>query len=353
MENTFEQLYGLTEAQRIDARNVARQNIVARQGAEPQRHEFEHHAANEWPTWVSRLVIGFAGVLLVAAALVSYFRITAAGRQHYLETLGGSTRADVVGLAAFIMAEAMVIVSASMRAHVPEGKKWVTTITTLLGLAMAFVGNAVITRPELAWSWAAAWGILETFTPPIAVLVVALLLEGTLASAVQRRHANEVAYQQARAAWLDATRAPEDDLAWRGVYASALRTALLNANTAQGTGRGLSARRDIVRGMTDDDWRRLVWREMNANQWFEGGDGVPPRGTDGTLANAPVRGDFVPPRADLHQSDPIDRVVGHLGRCSQDAELSVRDLAAKLDVSRSTAHRAKKEYSNGRQQEDR
>src|SRR5690606_18590788 len=103
-----------------------------------------------------------------------------------------------------------------------------------------------------------AW--LESVAPPILVLSTAYVLKEQALESIERRHANERAFQAALTDWQAATGNPEEHPQWSQFYANALRDALRKAN---------NRRRETLSQMTQDDWRIAVFREMQAERWYE------------------------------------------------------------------------------------
>ena len=73
------------------------------------------------------------------------------------------------------------------------------------------------------------------------------------------RHANERAYQEAVNLWQQATADPESHPHWMQFYANALRDAIRKAN---------NRRKDAIMSLTTADWRALVYRELQADDWY-------------------------------------------------------------------------------------
>lgn len=78
--------------------------------------------------------------------------------------------------------------------------------------------------------------------------------------AIELRHANERAYQEAVNNWQRATINPEAHSQWMQFYANALRDALRKAN---------SRRREALEGLNTANWRALIYRELQADNWYE------------------------------------------------------------------------------------
>jgi hypothetical protein len=102
-----------------------------------------------------------------------------------------------------------------------------------------------------------AW--LEAIAPPLLVLSTAYVLKEQLLDSIKMRHANERAYQEAVNLWLTATADPESHPHWMQFYANALRDAIRKAN---------SRRKDALAELTTADWRALVYRELQAENWY-------------------------------------------------------------------------------------
>ena len=126
-------------------------------------------------------------------------------------------------------------------------------ITTILSL----MGNIQISLPGHMNS-PFAW--LESVAPPILVLSTAYVLKEQALESIERRHANERAFQAVLTDWQVAVSDPEDHPQWLQFYANALRDALRKTN---------NRRQETLTQMTQDDWRVAVTREMEADLWYE------------------------------------------------------------------------------------
>jgi hypothetical protein len=142
---------------------------------------------------------------------------------------------------------------------------------------IAVIGNIQIAVQHTGQSfdWLIAWlralenqpfGFLEAVAPPLLTLVAALVLKEQALDSVAARHANERAFQAALADWKAATSDPEMSPTWSQTYANALKHKLVEVN---GRGRGQADRREIMAGLTPADWRALVYRELQADSWYD------------------------------------------------------------------------------------
>jgi len=266
-QQALEMLIPLTEEERLDARERARKNVIRSFGPRPTRDQFKDYAASDYPRWLTIGVGLMLVIVFAAAANVSVFRVFTAGRDHFLETIGIEWQAAIVGASSFLLAEFMVIAATvAMRIYFKGRDRWLMAFPIILGLLMAFVGNWSISQPKVEFTASGLWSILETATPPAAVLFMAVIGERLILEALRNRHRNEQAFQEALAEWLRVTAEPEKSPAWRGSYANALKEVIREVNV---NGRGQKERREFMQQMRGPEWSAVVMREMRADQWFE------------------------------------------------------------------------------------
>jgi hypothetical protein len=125
-----------------------------------------------------------------------------------------------------------------------------------IATAIALVGNVQVALPG-HHSSPFAW--LEAIAPPLLVLSTAYVLKEQLLESIEMRHANERAYQEAVNLWQSATADPEHHPRWMQFYANALRDAIRKAN---------NRRKDAQASLNTGDWRALVYRELQADNWY-------------------------------------------------------------------------------------
>lgn len=294
MQN-LELLYGLSEDQRIDAKERARALIIRRAGDKPQPEQFRRAALprpdraqyadthiSRYPAWLTKAVGGVMLLVFVAAAMPSLFRLFTAGRDYFAHGINDPVQAAIVGLSTFLLAEFLIVLSTiSARVYFTGRSRLLFAAPVAMGLAVALVGNWTITQPGDIFGW------LETIVPPVSVVFIALVLEKLILDSIHARHANEKAYQAAlndwkqatadqQAAeesayhdavrrWQDMTREPEQADDWTQVYATALREGLRAANAR---GRGMRERVEVMQSLNGRDWSRLVRREMDQDRWY-------------------------------------------------------------------------------------
>lgn len=264
MNQNLHKLQQLTEDQRLDARDRARQMVVKSLGLRPTREQYSHTSISKYPGWVTKLVAGFMLVAFIASAIPSLFRLFNAGRDYYLHSIDVQWQATLVGLSAFLLAEFLIVLSTVTASIFYRGRaKLLWAIPVIMGLLMALVGNYVVAQPS------DFWGLLETFIPPLSVIFIAVAGERLILDSIKTRHANERAYQEALTQYNQVVNDPEHHTRWNQFYANALKESLRDA---QSGGRGTKERQEIVTTLNSRDWAALVRREMVADRWFESVD---------------------------------------------------------------------------------
>jgi len=248
----------LTDSERIAARQTALRNVVHAIGDEPDRAVYLRYSASEYPRWLTGLVVVGMLIVFLAAFALSIFRLFTAGRDYFLLGIPDPTQAAIAGVAIFLMAEFMVIVSTLvMRVYFEGRARLLMALPIGIGVAIALVGNGVIGKPG------DLFGALETFAPPLAVLFMAIIGERLLLTTLRQRRAGELAYQQALAEWKQATAQPEQSPLFAQYYANALKDQLIRVNGRR------TAVKELLPEMTVEHWRYLVSREIAAANWFE------------------------------------------------------------------------------------
>lgn len=295
------ELQPLTEDDRIEARERARALVVRAVGEQPSPEMFTEASMSEYPAWLGRLSVLLMVLVFLAAGAVSFFRLFTAGRDGFLHTINVEYQAVIVGLATFVLAEFLVITSTLLGSIYVEGRlqKALNTLAIVAGLLVAFVGNWHVTRPSAAFMW------LETLVPPFAVLATALLGEKMLLRSLKTRQAQKTAYQQALADWKHATADPESSPRWKSVYATVLREKLREVNSS---GQGKTRRVEIMASLDRASWRALVYREIDADNWYADDEQPPalplPALVISANGNQRQDGDFLSAPAEVMTSTP-------------------------------------------------
>jgi len=249
----------LTQEQRQAARQAARQAIVRSIGPRPTREQFAHHTVSKYPRTVTRLISILCIVLLMAAFTPSAIRLYVIGSQTFGQAVDNTMAMTSVGLATVLSAEVGQVVFSLALATLGTSRssRRLLYASMAISTVLALTGNIQIalpghTRSPFAW--------LEAVAPPLLVLSTAYVLKEQVLETVEQRHADERAYLQALAEWQTATADPEQHPNWPQVYANALRDALRRANYR---------RQEALSALTLADWRALVYRELQADLWYE------------------------------------------------------------------------------------
>jgi hypothetical protein len=254
----IDNLRPLTQEQRQTARQAAQQAVIRSIGSRPARDQFAHHAVSNYPPTVTRLISLLCIILLLAAFTTSAIRLYVIGSQTFGQSVSSAMAMTAVGLATVLSAEIGQVVFSLALATLgtSQSSRRLLVASMALSTILALTGNIQISLPghtDSPFAW------LESITPPILVLSTAYVLKEQVLESVERRHANERAFQTALTDWQVATANPEAHPGWSQFYANALRDALRKAN---------NRRKDTLAQMTSDDWRKAVTREMHADLWY-------------------------------------------------------------------------------------
>lgn len=254
----IDNLRPLTQEQRQTARQAAQQAVIRSIGSRPARDQFAHHAVSNYPPTVTRLISLLCIILLLAAFTPSAIRLYVIGSQTFGQSVSNAVAMTAVGLATVLSAEIGQVVFSLALATLgtSQSSRRLLLASMALSTILALTGNIQISLPghtDSPFAW------LESITPPILVLSTAYVLKEQLLESIERRHANERAFQAALTDWQVATVNPEAHPQWSQFYANALRDALRKAN---------NRRQETLSQMMLDDWHRAVTHEMRADVWF-------------------------------------------------------------------------------------
>lgn len=260
----------LTDDERLDAREAARGVILREIGDRPERAQFEGVNVSEYPRWVRGLVALLMLTVFMAAAAPSLFRLYSAGRTYHLQGIDSEWQAAIVGVSTFLLAE-FIIITSTLAASIFFSKGWhraLFAVPISLGLAVAFVGNWTVVQPHDLFSY------LETFVPPLVVVFVSFVGERLVLDSMKQAHADEKAYQEALAEWLEQSRNVEHHPKWQVIYGRALLEKLRKVNAK---GRGAKARKEFMAELNRAGWSALVRREfaIDAGEWLLTGSPQP------------------------------------------------------------------------------
>lgn len=255
----IDKLRPLTQEQRQDARVAAMDAVKRAAGRKPARPDYDHIAASKYPPSVTRLITSLCIVLLVAAFTPSAIRLYQIGSTTFGAAINNTVAMRLVGLATVLSAETGQIVFSLALATLGTTRSARNLLYTsmLIATLIALVGNIQVALPGHTNS-PFAW--LEAIAPPLLVLSTAYVLKAQILMSIEARHADEQAYQDALAEWAAETSDPERNPRWSQFYANAIRDALRKSNRR---------RKEVLQDMTTADWRAAVWREIQAEQWYE------------------------------------------------------------------------------------
>jgi len=253
------QIKPLTQEERQIAHAAAEEAVMRDIGERPQRDQYNHHAVHRYPPLVTKLITGLCIALLLAAFTPSAIRLYVIGSSTFGAAVPYELAMIAVGIATVLTAEVGQVVFSLALATLGTTPNARRLLYASMGIAtaIALVGNVQVALPGHTTS-PFAW--LEAIAPPLLVLSTAYVLKEQMLEAIELRHANERAYQEAVNDWQRATINPEAHSQWMQFYANALRDALRKAN---------SRRREALEGLNTTDWRALIYRELQADNWYE------------------------------------------------------------------------------------
>jgi hypothetical protein len=254
----IDNLRPLTQEQRQSACQAARQAVVRAIGPQPMREQYAQHTISKYPPSVTRLISLLCIILLLAAFTPSAIRLYVIGSQTFGQAIENSAAMTAVGLATVLSAEIGQVVFSLALATLGTSRssRKLLHLSMALATILALTGNIQTalpghTRSPFAW--------LEAIAPPLLVLSTAYVLKEQLLGLIEQRHAAEHAFQTALTAWQAAAAEPEQHPQWSQLYANALRDALRKVNYR---------RQEALVALTTADWRMLVYRELQAEQWY-------------------------------------------------------------------------------------
>lgn len=253
------QIKPLTQEERQLARAAAQEAVLRDVGERPDREGFNQYATRRYPPGVTKLINALCIVLLLAAFTPSAIRLYVIGSETFGAAVPFELAMISVGIATVLTAEIGQLVFSLALATLGTSKGARRLLYTSMGIAtaIALVGNVQVALPghiESPFAW------LEAIAPPLLVLSTAYVLKEQMLDSIEARHANERAYQEAVNEWQRATINPEAHSRWMQFYANALRDALRKVN---------SRKREVLETLSHADWRALVYRELQADDWYE------------------------------------------------------------------------------------
>jgi hypothetical protein len=218
------QIKPLTQEERQLAHAAAEEAVMRDIGERPQRDHYNHHAAHRYPLLVTKLITGLCIALLLVAFTPSAIRLYVIGSSTFGAAVPYELAMIAVGIATVLTAEVGQVVFSLALATLGTTPNARRLLYASMGIAtaIALVGNVQVALPGHTTS-PFAW--LEAIAPPLLVLSTAYVLKEQMLEAIELRHADERAYQEAVNDWQRATINPEAHSQWMQFYANALRDA--------------------------------------------------------------------------------------------------------------------------------
>lgn len=267
----IERINTLTSEQREAALDVARRRVAGQEPdlREPTLHDFEERTESRFPPVVTRIITLLSMFMLIVAFLPSAMRLHEIGKRTFEHAIADVSSVYVAALCIVLMAEVGVVIFSLAAATNAENvtQRRMLNVGSWVSVAIALAGNGEMVRP---WEMQSVFVWLETFAPPLLVLITAQILKSQMLHSIEARHHAQQAYAQAhaqwvrdtneaRAAWQEAYSNAVNSPEWRRIVANVLRDAIRKAN-ARSTA--------VLREVTDDEWRVLVLRELDAENWY-------------------------------------------------------------------------------------
>jgi hypothetical protein len=243
----------LTQEQRDEAYNATRKRIA---GPEPV---FSTTGVDDkYPRWITRTVTVLCLIMLVVAFLPSAMRLNAVALTTNLEIMEHETSVYVAALATVVMAEiGQIIFSLAAATNADKWQRRMLVFGAIVCTLIALSGNAGSMGIKALES---VFAFLETFAPPVLVLIIAQILKSQMLHATEATHTSKRNHAHALMTWNAAYANANNAAAWDDTLANALRDALRSANRQS---------KAVLRELTNADWRALVIRERSAEEWWK------------------------------------------------------------------------------------
>jgi hypothetical protein len=110
------------------------------------------------------------------------------------------------------------------------------------------------------------FSVLEAMLPPLLTLSTAYVLKELLLNIIEQRHTDQNAYEFVLMEWERSTVNPEQHPQFVQAYANELRDALIKSN------RRRKVAREMMEQLASVEWKTLVKRELQTEEWFTATD---------------------------------------------------------------------------------
>lgn len=270
--SAFDAMNALTDKQRNVALDAARKRIVGPEPVsddEPALANYAGKTFTKYPPELMQRMRQLGYLILAAAFFASAIRIFIAAFETSASSIPSFPIALMIGLASVLLAESGQVAFTLWAATTDNRWLHAALLVGATGCtAFALIANAQVVLP---WKQGILLAWVETFLPPVLVLIASHVMKSQTLHAIEERYAAQQAYEADHEEWAD--RKAEAVRAWRDAYdnahlnprwthvsANALRDALVEVNARKTA---------VMRELSDSDWRALVLREMASENWYE------------------------------------------------------------------------------------
>lgn len=330
----------LREDQRIEARQKARANLLARLGGEPRFEDYERKQHSRFSPSMAAFVNRAMWGLLTAAFILSAIHIYFAASDAYglgikspiLRALGGVMFVVVAEIAAILFFTTPAVYEETVSGLT----RWLSYMAGLTAGFVAIVFNiaVAIDYQSTPFDWLIAWiGSIATHpelffvatVPPAFVLVVGQLQKTRILAENARRYSATIAHDAALAEWNTTLADIESHHDWSQAWASALWDVW-----------AFRKRREVLADITPEEKRAIVQREMQADDWWNSGEFRP-------------NSDRIQPNSSVSAKQ---RVIDYLRQNPElatslnDGDIQQSEVAAQLGVSQASVSRGVTAYMN-------
>jgi len=261
----FEHIQPLTQQQRLEARQKAIKVIETLAGAKPHREQYKNSTVSKYPHWITALVVILSIIVLLTAFLLSAMRLYHIGYETFYETLKHELMSTIAGLAIVLLSEAAAVLftlALSVIGQTPTQKR--ILLVSIVGTAtLALSGNYYVALYEHTLT---VFNVLEAMLPPLLTLSTAYVLKELLLRVIEQRHADQIAFEQTLSDWQQSTANPESHPKFTQAYANELRDMLIKIN------RRRKMSKAAIEQLEAPQWRMLVRRELQTEDWFDTGE---------------------------------------------------------------------------------
>lgn len=253
MNDILEQISQLS----VDTRNYAMQQARERlAGRKPERADYDVRES-KYPPLLTNAINAGGVLLLIFVFIPSAIRVYDAGFNIGAGRITDEVSRAWFGLCAVLSAEIGQVLFSLMAAKALEPLyAKIFNYGAITCTLIAISGNA----------WVADWHVLtspfaflETFAPPVLVLITAYVFKQQILDAVADRSEAQRQFDIADKAWNEAYDTAHLDSLWQRTAANSLRDAIMLKE---------KRRPKFMAGLTRDQWQLLVDREWFAENWY-------------------------------------------------------------------------------------